>query len=164
MAAIQLGDRKVSSTQYTDFHLYTLETKRIIQDVKDFLDGYFPTLASVELLEFEYGYATVAPDGLAYFMKTLLIEIYGRSMLKISAGAKKKSFTVSLSFDKSLQLSEEAITRLSSAAEKSGFKMELCTQSGEITLNARLYKHPYFPVYSSEIPVVMQAFKRVFFL
>ena len=87
--------------------------------VTDFLNEHFRGAMSVYVEGMPFGYAEVSPDGLAYFIKLLLIEILGEHMLHASITCSQRQIRIdvnaggrTLELDWALHI-----------AEKSGFSL-----------------------------------------
>ncbi len=164
MASVFLGDHRVSLTEHTMFFTRTFMPEIAAKDIKNFLDGYFSQIVHTELLSFEYGFCDIAPDALAFLIKTLLIEKRDCGILNISVHSTKTEFEFSLSFSNAVDYGEDFLNKLECAADKAGFKLKYCPDTGIITLCAKVYNPPYIPLYSSNSIIISQAFKRIFFL
>jgi hypothetical protein len=98
------------------------------------------------------GYVCVSKDALCFFVRLLLNELFGRSLLRISYGQKNHdAFYLRFAYDKSVQIPEKNRYRLLSYAKfaKVGFEYEETETDAVITLampfQSSLFERVYAP-------------------
>ena len=90
--------------------------------IDDFLYANFKGAYSMEKVITEDGYITVSMDYLAYFLRILLTDIYGRALLKIKAVSTAGKYQLEFSYG-TIRLTEGEELELSRIAETAGFKV-----------------------------------------
>lgn len=98
------------------------------------------------------GYVCVSKDALCFFVRLLLNEIFGRSLLRISYGQKNSNaFYLRFAYDKNVEISEKNRYRLLSYAKfaKVSFEYEETEAEAVITLampfQSSLFERVYAP-------------------
>jgi hypothetical protein len=99
-----------------------------------FLDANFKGAYDLDYSLNEDGYIAISVDYLAYFMRTLLADIYGRALLRIKLYSGFSKLQLEFSYDP-IKLTEGEETELRKIAEFAGFKVSfyknrvfICTQ------------------------------------
>ena len=113
---------------------------QLAEVISSFLDANFRGAYELEIALNENGYLSISVDYLAYFMRTLLADIYGRSLLhiKLFSDFGKMQFEASYT---PVRLTEGEEAELRRIAEYAGFKVSfyrsrvfICSQlSGSYT-------------------------------
>lgn len=132
-----------------------------VSNVMDaFLDANFRGAYAMEKEIRDDGIVTVSVDYLAYFLRTLIADIYGRALLRIKAYANFSKLQFEFSYE-GIKLTEGEMTELSAIAKEAGFKVSfyhsralICTESKPNTV---------FNLYATTRDAIRGCFSFAFF-
>lgn len=112
-----------------DIHLSAL-TKSLF----DFLYEHFRGSIQMHFSGEPFGSIHICPSGLAYFIKLILIEVYGNSLVKASFDSTQRRFTIEIQHE----LGERDLSYIMKVARMSGFDEEVY-ESGRIVISTRVF-------------------------
>ena len=121
---------------YKDVHLSNLTISLF-----EFLNEHFRGAIEMHISGEPFGSISVCPSGIAYFIKLILVEVYGNSLVKASFTSTQRRFTIEIQHE----LGERDMSYIMKVARMSGFDEEVY-ESGRIVISTRVFpdKRPAF--------------------
>lgn len=135
-------------------------TKEFVSQVKKFLLENFEGAYDSEGRCDAFRYIYISPEGFAYFLRTVLKEIYGNELLLISISLEYDKLYFDLKFDTE-RLSEEGRKILAFSAEKSGF--EYVIEKDRIRVKIKVHPPEALEVRAGKEQLIYNALMDIFF-
>ena len=156
----------ISESTPNDFTVTTVRISDIALSTEKFFDNNFRGAIITESSPDLYGYVEASTDGIAYFFKVLLNEVFGDSVVRVFMQKSEKGFQMITKWQKHHDMSEEGLRELENTARHSGFDLEF-SQSGkecQATLTLKIKTVKILSVYAISEFKMHSAYIRVFFL
>ena len=155
----------ISESTPNNFTITTVRISDISLSTEKFFDNNFRGAIITESASDLYGYVETSPDGIAYFFKVLLNEVFGDSVVRVSMQKHENSFQMITKWRQFRDISEFAREELEKTARLSGFDIAF-SQSGnecEATLTLKIKTAKILSVYAISEFKMHTAYVRVFF-
>ena len=158
--------RLISESTPNNFTITTLRVSDISASTEKFFDNNFRGAIITDISPDLYGYVDVSPDGIAYFFKVLLNEVFGDSVVRVFMQKSNNSFHIITRWRKCREISDATREELGKTARFSGFDL-VFSQNGEdseATLTLKIKASKILSVYAISEFKMYSAYIRVFFL
>lgn len=158
--------KHISNSTPSDFTVTTVRISDISISTEKFFDNNFRGSVITESAPDLYGYVDTSPDGIAYFFKLLLNEVFGESVVKVFMQKHENRFQIITRWHHSREISDAARFELEKTAQLSGADL-VFSQNGnecEATLALKIKTSKILSVYAVSEFKMHSAYIRVFFL
>lgn len=163
--AIFLGETMISDLEPKDYTASTFSFSDAYLSTLEFMSEHFRGAVEVSAEMNDACFISVSGSGLSYFIKRLLLIIFGESLLKIHIKSTRFSLVYNLSWKRQACLTEEQKREFQNIASLSGFEAILTENEdgGSFTLNFNILHAPEIPIYA-QTPRNMRAdLEKIFF-
>ena len=158
MATLDLSKLRVGDGVLSDYSLTELSTSSVIKSLSAFAEEHFRGLLKLEVVNNDSGIVTICTDGFAFFLKLLLVRVYGKSEIKATLNCDRH--TMSITFDLcGVAVELDGLTEI---AERSGFSAER-TDDFVIKLTASVKRTHALRVYAGDTEALIRALYATFF-
>ena len=137
----------------------------VSDEVEEFLFRYFPECFSLTHEQKSGGFVDISPHGLAYILKCIFFEVFGKSVISIVFNDTVEEYDVRISFTTDEPISESVERDIRNMAADSGFWLVMgrLGRDSYVTLKAQKRPMREFSVYARDFGLITQAFNSVFF-
>lgn len=164
MADGRIFDR-ITSGAVEDFSESTLSASDIIKSTVKFFDEHFRGAVTVEGDTSVPGFVDISAKGLAYFYRTLLKAVFGKSLVRISMRTGDCKFSIHNEWSSAGELDKYIISELKNIARLSGFDFSF-SFSGEVCSAEIVFKLKVtqaIPIYANSVLQMFREYIGVFF-
>ncbi len=141
-----------------EFHPDVIHLVHLTKSLYRFLYEYFRGAIRLHIEGEPFGTIRVCPSGVAFFIKLLLVEAYGNSLIKANFKCTQREFSIEILHE----LGNIDVSYLLKVAEKSGFEVVLC-ESGHIIISTKVIRDPRPSFYNPGANYLDNVIAYVFF-
>ena len=137
----------------------------VSEEVEGFLSRYFPECFTVMHEQKCGGFIDISPHGLAYILKCIFFEVFGKSVISIVFNDSAEEYDLRMSFSSDEPISQSAEKDIRDMASDSGFWLVMGRLGRDNYISLKTQKRPAreFAVYARDFNLITQAFNSVFF-
>lgn len=143
----------------------TYQSRSVSEECEAFLSRYFPECFTLSHEQKSNGYIDISPHGLAYILKCVFFEVFGKSVIDIVFNDSPEEYDIRISFKTDEPISKGIGDEIRSMAQDSGFWIVMGRLGSETFINLKAQKRPMreFSVYARNTGEITRAFVSVFF-
>ena len=164
--AIILDNKRISESMPLDYTIERLGYDDFIKSIEEFLGEYFRGLAELEVKTVQDGTVVISAHGFAYFLRKLIVHIFGKELLKIKMLAQDMRIYATLSYKSDTPLPEDVKVELERVARLSGFNtgFDFDGENATVLATITLEERSYLSIYAKNNRKMRYALNQIFFL